>query len=194
MWNFEGKAVIVTGGAKGIGRAYVEAFAQSGARVAIADIDQPAAENLAAELSQKGKEIIAAKVDVSKHKDCRSLADEVWKKWNRLDVLVNNAAVYATIKRKPFTDIKNPWKNLLKRTGIKDLRFHDLRHIFATYTLMNSGDLVHLKETLGHSQITTTARYTKSLWEGQQKLVRGFEIPEIESEVVNFPERKIGIK
>jgi len=146
MWSFEGKAVIVTGGAKGIGRAYVEAFAQSGACVAIADIDQPAAENLATELSAKGKEIIAAKVDVSKLKDCRSLADEVWKKWNRLDVLVNNAAVYATIKRKPFTDITGEeWDQVLD-VNLKGM-FYCSQAVFPYMKKQNSGKIINISSS-----------------------------------------------
>jgi integrase len=68
------------------------------------------------------------------------------------------------------------WKKLLIKAGIENLRFHDLRHCFATYALLKGGDLISLKETLGHSDITTTARYTKALLEGQRKLVYGFEI------------------
>ncbi len=77
---------------------------------------------------------------------------------------------------KPYTDIKKSWYTLLKRATIKDSRFHDLRHCFATYALLNGGDLISLKETLGHSDIQTTSRYTKALLEGQQKLVNAFEV------------------
>jgi len=60
MWDIEGKVVMITGGAKGIGRAYVEAFAKNGARVAIADIDLSTAEGLASELNQNGCSVLAS--------------------------------------------------------------------------------------------------------------------------------------
>jgi integrase len=91
----------------------------------------------------------------------------------------------------PLQDIKTAWYSLLRRTGIKDFRFHDLRHCFATYTLLNGGDLISLKETLGHDDIATTSRYTKALLEGQQKLVNSFEVDEDGGEMIDFPERKI---
>ena len=77
---------------------------------------------------------------------------------------------------KPFVFIHNAWKRLLNEVGIEDMRFHDLRHCFATYGLLKGGDLISLKETLGHSDIGTTSRYTKALLEGQRKLVDGFDI------------------
>lgn len=86
----------------------------------------------------------------------------------------------------PYQDIKNSWCSLLRRTGIKDFRFHDLRHCFATYALLNGGDLISLKETLGHENITTTSRYTKALLEGQRKLVNGFEVDEDNEDMIDF--------
>jgi len=94
--------------------------------------------------------------------------------------------------RKPFTTIKTAWKTLLKRTKITDLRFHDLRHCFATYTLLRGGDLIHLRETLGHARVTTTERYAKAQMEGQRKLVNGFEVAENPGEVINISDQKIG--
>jgi integrase len=76
----------------------------------------------------------------------------------------------------PYTCIHTTWKNLLRKVGLEDVRFHDLRHCFATYALLKGGDLISLKETLGHSDISTTSRYTKAMLEGQRKLVDGFEI------------------
>jgi len=54
--------------------------------------------------------------------------------------------------------------------------------------LNKGGDLISLQATLGHSNISTTSRYTKALLEGQQKLVNSFEVPENETNVIDFPE------
>jgi site-specific recombinase XerD len=84
-------------------------------------------------------------------------------------------------------DFKRSWKSLLKRLDIKGVRFHDLRHTFATYALLKKGgDLVSLQATLGHANISTTSRYTKALLEGQQRLVNSFEVPETESNIIEL--------
>lgn len=88
---------------------------------------------------------------------------------------------------KPIVDFKRSWNSLLKRLGITGVRFHDLRHTFATYALLKKGgDLVSLQATLGHANISTTARYTKALLEGQQRLVNSFEVPENESNIIEL--------
>jgi len=92
---------------------------------------------------------------------------------------------------KPFTDVKKSWATLLEKAGIKDFRFHDLRHCFATYTLLKGGDLISLREILGHSDIKTTGRYAKAMFEGQQRLVKGFQVGEKDGEVIDFPEEII---
>ena len=114
MWGMEGKVVIVTGGAKGIGRAYAEAFAASGARVVIADIDLEAADSLAAELQRQGRQAMAGKVDVAEAGSCQNLARDVWEKWQGIHVLVNNAAIYSTLTRKSFMEISGEeWDRVL---------------------------------------------------------------------------------
>jgi integrase len=60
---------------------------------------------------------------------------------------------------KPYIDLKRGWQSALERAGINDMRFHDLRHTFASYFLMNGGELYTLKEIFGHKDITTTSRY-----------------------------------
>lgn len=89
---------------------------------------------------------------------------------------------------KAYSDFCRSWYNLLRMLGIDDVRFHDLRHTFATYALLNKGgDLVSLQATLGHADISTTARYTKALLEGQQRLVNSFEVPESEDNIIQLP-------
>lgn len=72
----------------------------------------------------------------------------------------------------------------MKRLNIEDFRFHDLRHCFATYTMLNGGNLIDLKETLGHTDISMTARYSKAMLEGMRKLVDGFKVNEKECEMI----------
>ena len=59
----------------------------------------------------------------------------------------------------PIKGIKDPWKNSLKRAGIIDFRFHDLRQTFASHFVMKGGDILTLKEILGHSSMKMVERY-----------------------------------
>lgn len=92
MMNFEGKSVIVTGGARGIGRAIVNSFAEAGADVIISDLRcdeaQTAAQN-AGETFQR--RVLAIQTDVTKHEDCERLRDYALQEFGKVDVLVNCA-------------------------------------------------------------------------------------------------------
>jgi len=57
--------------------------------------------------------------------------------------------------------VEGSFEDLLDRAGIKDLRFHDLRHTFASWYMMKGGDLYELAKILGHSNIKMTERYAK---------------------------------
>jgi 3-oxoacyl-[acyl-carrier protein] reductase len=92
------KVVIVTGGGHGIGKAYCKGFAEAGARVASVDIDGTAAEKVAAELSGKTEGgALGVRVDVSDEESTKRMAKLVLDRFGRIDILVNNAAIFATI-------------------------------------------------------------------------------------------------
>jgi site-specific recombinase XerD len=55
--------------------------------------------------------------------------------------------------------VKSPFQRALKGANISDFRFHDLRHTFASHFVMNGGDLLSLKEILGHSSLQMVQRY-----------------------------------
>ncbi len=60
---------------------------------------------------------------------------------------------------KPLKDIKTGFKAACRRAKLKDFRFHDLRHTFASHLVMNGVDLAAVKELLGHKTLTMTLRY-----------------------------------
>src|SRR3970040_667704 len=92
------KVVIVPGGGHGIGRAYCHGFAEAGARVIVADIDAPAAERVAGEgVQQFDGKGLGAKVDVANESSTKDMAKIAIDKFGRIDVLANNAAIFATI-------------------------------------------------------------------------------------------------
>lgn len=91
--NFTGKSVIVTGGGKGIGEAFAKGFAEAGANVVVADIDEAAAHEAAGRIRAGGKSAIGVTVDVTSLESCRSMADTASDKFGSVDILVNNAGV-----------------------------------------------------------------------------------------------------
>jgi integrase len=60
---------------------------------------------------------------------------------------------------KPYQDIKRSFNTALRRAGIKDFHFHDLRHTFASHLVMSGVDITTVKELLGHKTLTMTLRY-----------------------------------
>jgi NAD(P)-dependent dehydrogenase (short-subunit alcohol dehydrogenase family) len=90
MDRLEGKRTIVTGAGSGIGRAIALRLAGEGARVALADMDEEAAQGVAEEIDG---ETLVHKTDVTKAGDFKALVERVVSEWGGLDVMVNNAGV-----------------------------------------------------------------------------------------------------
>jgi 3-oxoacyl-[acyl-carrier protein] reductase len=93
MTDLSGKAAIVTGGSRGIGRAIAEELAHSGCRVAVVATTQAGADEAAAGITAAGGEAAGFAADVREAARATAVVDEVIKRWGRLDVLVNNAGI-----------------------------------------------------------------------------------------------------
>jgi 3-oxoacyl-[acyl-carrier protein] reductase len=88
------KVAIITGASQGIGREYALRFAREGAKVVIGDIRESQAQEVVDEISKLGGEAVALKTDVSDEKDAKRLAATTHEKFGRIDILLNNAAIF----------------------------------------------------------------------------------------------------
>ena len=102
MGKLDGKVAIITGGARGIGRAISLQLAQDGAAVAVADLNEEGAGSVAREIAEAGGRAIGAHVDVTDAPSTAALVERAARELGRLDVMVANAGI---IQVKPFLDI-----------------------------------------------------------------------------------------
>lgn len=91
--RFEGRVAVVSGGAKGIGRAVTVRLASEGAKVVVSGRDGAALEALVAELAGQGREALAIPADIAKPADVEALAAKTLEAFGRADMLINNAGV-----------------------------------------------------------------------------------------------------
>lgn len=92
--SLDGRVAIVTGGARGIGKAIAETLAAHGAKVVVADLLLDVAEETAKEIAgQYGVETVAVSVDVSKQDSAKAMVSSVMDKFGKVDILVNNAGI-----------------------------------------------------------------------------------------------------
>ena len=112
----EGRVAIITGGGHGIGRAYATRLAAEGASVVIAELDGTAGSAVAAELTTQGYAAFAVQTDVANETSVNHMAAQAIEKFGRIDVLVNNAAIFATVpmSRSPFDQISvDEWDRMM---------------------------------------------------------------------------------
>ena len=87
------RVAIVTGAARGIGKAIVWAFVREGAKVALVDVEGARSETLQKEIARGGGQAVALPCDVSKASEVNQMADQVQRVFGRIDILVNNAGI-----------------------------------------------------------------------------------------------------
>ncbi|RTK95084.1 SDR family oxidoreductase [Candidatus Saccharibacteria bacterium] len=94
LLNLSGQAAIVTGGAKGIGKGIAYRLAEAGASVVVADLDEPAAQATAKELTDKGWKAAAFTVDVSDEAQIQAMIETCRTQFGAVHILVNNAGIF----------------------------------------------------------------------------------------------------
>lgn len=114
MNRLSDKVALITGAGQGIGRAFALRFAAEGALVAIADLNAERAAAVAAEVRSAGGQALAISANVADEDSVTAMVEAVTGEFGRLDVLLNNAAIFSTIEMKPFYDISlAEWQQLM---------------------------------------------------------------------------------
>jgi 3-oxoacyl-[acyl-carrier protein] reductase len=98
------KVSIITGSGSGIGHATAVKFAQEGAKVAVCDINEQSAKDVAREITDSGGEALAFRIDVTDKESIARMVEGVMAKWGRIDTLVNNAGIVQDAQLKKMTD------------------------------------------------------------------------------------------
>ena len=101
--QLQDKVAIVTGAARGLGRAYAEAMAGEGAAIVACDVND--CSDTVAAIEAAGGRAAAAVTDIAKMASCEAMADFALQEFGKIDVLVNNAALYAGLKGARFENL-----------------------------------------------------------------------------------------
>jgi NAD(P)-dependent dehydrogenase (short-subunit alcohol dehydrogenase family) len=110
--RLDGKVAIITGGARGIGKTYASALSNEGARIIISDILDSS--GIKQEIETKGGEVLALYTDVSNEESTNEMVYKTIERFGRIDILINNAALFADFGKKPFYEISvKEWDDVI---------------------------------------------------------------------------------
>lgn len=153
------KVVIVTGGGLGMGRAYCLRIAAEGAHVVVADIADP--QDTVKEVESRGGQALGVSCDVSKEEDTLRLATETLGRYGRIDVLVNNAAVYGRLKRRPFMEIPVEEWDRVMAVNLRGL-FLCARAVFPAMKAQGKGKIINITSCTLFMGVPYYIHYTTS--------------------------------
>jgi NAD(P)-dependent dehydrogenase (short-subunit alcohol dehydrogenase family) len=161
MARLDGRSVIVTGGARGIGRHYAQALAAEGARVMIADIADGAA--LAAEIAARhGHNAIAsATFDVSEEDAVRRVVAETIERFGKIDVLVNNAALFAPLPPVACTDIDAALWDRVMAVNVRG-PFLMVKHVVPHMAAQGYGKIINIGSGTAYKGLPSMLHYVTS--------------------------------
>jgi 3-oxoacyl-[acyl-carrier protein] reductase len=102
MAQLKDKVAIITGVSRGLGKAFALKFAEEGAKLFLTTTNLERSQGTVSEVKAKGAEVGIIQADISVEKDCQKIADEAMKKYGRVDVLINNAAIWYGVNITPW--------------------------------------------------------------------------------------------
>lgn len=153
--RFTGRVCLVTGGGSGIGRATCERLAAEGGRVVIVDRDEPRGHETARAITGAGRAALFAKADVSVAADARAAVNLAVGQWERIDVLINNAA---TMTFDRITDLSEDDWDRVMAVNLRSV------FLFCKYALphMQSAAIVNVSSVHAHETTANVVPYATS--------------------------------
>lgn len=113
-FDVSGRVTIVTGAGQGIGRELARQFAAAGATAIVADLNTANAERVALEITSAGGNALAVPLDVGDRASVDAMVKTVKSRYGRIDALINNAGVFASLQKRPFDQIpQQEWEQVL---------------------------------------------------------------------------------
>ncbi len=158
MMNLKNKVVIITGAAGGLGKAFALAFAKEGAKIAACDKNFNGATETANEI---GENAIAIEVDVANETSTQAMASKVIEQFGKIDILINNAAIYATIQRKPFYEISESEWDLVMNVNLKGVWMVS-KAVFPYMKAANFGKIINISSATVMSGSPQWSHYVAS--------------------------------
>jgi 3-oxoacyl-[acyl-carrier protein] reductase len=158
MGRVDTKNAIVTGAARGIGRAIALKLASEGANVVIVDVNLEQANETAKEIEKLGRKSMAMKVDVTNYNDVEKLMEKVAAEWGSVDILVNNAGITRDnlILRMTPEDF-----DLVININLKGV-FNGIKAIFPIMMKQRSGKIINMASVIGQMGNVSQANYAAS--------------------------------
>jgi glucose 1-dehydrogenase len=153
--RFTNKVCLITGAGSGIGRATAKRLAAEGGNVVVTDINEDGGNGTVSLITQSGGSAVFKKVDVSNEMEIKAAVDFTVKKWNKIDVVVNNAAMM-TFKKIIDTSIEE-W-NKVMAVNLQSV------FLFCKYCipLMNHGAIINISSVHAHESTTNVIPYATS--------------------------------
>ncbi|XP_026740268.1 uncharacterized protein LOC113502780 [Trichoplusia ni] len=147
--SFKNKVVLITGGSSGIGAATAELFAKEGADVAIVARNEVKLKNTAAKCEKLGAKVLIIKADVAVDSDLKTIVKKTVERFNKLDVLVNNAGILteATVADENLIEVFDRTINTNLRSTVY------LTNLAVPYLIKTKGNVINISSILGTSTL-----------------------------------------
>lgn len=145
MIDLKGKKAIVTGAARGIGKAIVLALAKNGCDVIVADLDEESAKSTASDVRNLGVDALPVKVDVVDTEQVKLMIKQSYEKFNTIDILINNAGI---TRDKLLMRMKEQDWDVVLQVNLKGA-FNCTKQVVRNMIKQNSGKIINIASVVG---------------------------------------------